>query len=107
LGLTSYINEKRTKETAIRKAHGARLIDLVFSLSKNVIILITLSSIISIPIVYYFFNKWLGNFAFQQKIDPLIFVMTTFVALLIGFIVASYHTLKVALKNPVESLKYE
>ena len=107
LGLTSYITEKRTKETAIRKTHGAKISDIIFSLSKNIILVVTISSIISIPIIYYFFNKWLGNFAFQQKINPLIFVITTIAALLIAFIVASYHTLKVARKNPADSLHYE
>ncbi|MFC2120593.1 ABC transporter permease [Bacteroidota bacterium] len=107
LGLTSYITEKRTKETAIRKAHGARIFDIIFILSKNIIVLVTLSSIISIPIIYFFFNKWLGNFAFQQKINPLIFVATTLAALLIAFIISSYYTLKIARKNPIDSLKYE
>ena len=107
LGLTSYITEKRTKETAIRKTHGAKISDIIFSLSKNIILVVTISSIISIPIIYYFFNKWLGNFAFQQKINPLIFIVTTLTALLIAFIVASYHTLKVARKNPADSLHYE
>lgn len=107
LGLTSYITEKRSKETAIRKVHGARVSDIIFSLSKNIFLTITLSSIISIPIIIHLFNKWVDNFAFQQKINPMIFVMTILIALLIAFIVSSYYTLKIARKNPIDSLRYE
>jgi len=107
LGLTSYTTEKRKKETAIRKASGARISDIIITLSKKIMFLVALSSIISIPIIYYFFNKWLGNFAYQLKINPIIFVIITLAALLLAFIVASYHTLKVATRNPVDSLRYE
>ncbi|MBU1012293.1 MAG: hypothetical protein KKG99_04755 [Bacteroidetes bacterium] len=41
------------------------------------------------------------------NISPITFALATFVALLIGWLAISFQAIRVALKNPVEALKYE
>ena len=70
LGLSAFSAEKRTKEIGIRKAHGASVPVILRLLSTEIIVLITISSLIAWPVVYYFMHRWLQNFAYQTNNAP-------------------------------------
>jgi len=55
-GLAAYIAEKRTKETGIRKVLGTTLRELLMLLTKDIFILVIISSLIAWPISYYIMN---------------------------------------------------
>jgi len=50
---------------------------------------------------------WLGNFAYKVNIDLYTFFITGMTVILIAAITIAYNTLRAALANPVEALKYE
>jgi hypothetical protein len=63
--------------------------------------------LISIPIAWWGANTWLDNFAFRTNLSPWIFLAG---GLLMGVIALSLlllRTFKVAIANPVESLRTE
>ena len=62
---------------------------------------------ISIPISYYFGNLWLNDFAYRTKIGIDIYLLSGASAFLVALITVSYHTIKVAIRNPADSLRYE
>ena len=64
-GLTSYTVEQRTKEIGVRKAMGSTVAGIFFEISKEVIILVSISSLIALPLIYYIAGKWLENFYFR------------------------------------------
>ena len=107
LGLTSFNTSRRTKEITIRKVYGASSPRIVTMLFKEVFLLVTAASVIAAPIAIILINIWLQNFAYRTGIEILIFVVTAIAALIIAFLTASYHCLRVARANPVDSLRYE
>jgi len=107
LGLSSFNASRRTKEIAIRKVYGASALSIIGMLFKEIFYLVAVASIFAIPIAIILINMWLQNFAYQIGIDILIFVVTAIAALIIAFLTASYHCIRVASTNPVDSLRYE
>jgi putative ABC transport system permease protein len=107
LGLSSFNASRRTKEIAIRKVNGASAFGIVGLLFKEIFCLVAAASVIAIPVSIILINMWLQNFAYRAGIDILIFVVTAIAAIIIAFLTASYHCIRVARTNPVESLRYE
>ena len=69
LGLASYVAERRTKEIGIRKVLGASVSQLWQLLSKDFVVLVVLSSLIAIPIAYYFLHGWLQNYEYRTALS--------------------------------------
>ncbi len=106
-GLASISIQRRIKEVGIRKVMGASVNELVTLLSKNFTVMILVSFLIATPITYLFISGWLENFAFRIEVNPLIFLVGGMIALVIALITISFHVIKAARSNPVNSLKYE
>ncbi len=106
-GLTSYTTEKRTKEIGIRKVLGANVSTIMILITKDYIIPILISAVISIPISWYFIQNWLQNFSYRINIQWFIFLFATLLAFLIAVIAINSKAYFAARKNPVESIRYE
>jgi putative ABC transport system permease protein len=52
-------------------------------------------------------NRWLHNFAYRINIGLGIFLLSGMMALVIALMTVSYQTIKAAMANPVDSLRYE
>jgi len=107
LGLITYITNKRTREIGIRKTYGASIKVVLGLLSQEVVYLILISSVIAYPIAYFGSKYWLEGFADKVKINPLIFISATLIALIIGWLSISYQTIKAANYNPAKALRIE
>ena len=106
-GLTSYTVEQRTKEIGVRKAMGSSVPGIYFAISRETIILILISALLSFPIIYYVSGKWLENFYYKISPGLLTFLGGLIVALGIAILTISYRTLRAARVNPAQSLRYE
>ena len=106
-GLAAYSVERRTKEVGIRKVLGASTAGLIGLMSREFLILILAANIFSWPVSWYIMNRWLQNFAYRTSLQVWIFFAAGLTALLIAFLTVVHQTAKVAIKNPVESLRYE
>ncbi|SMD32901.1 putative ABC transport system permease protein [Reichenbachiella faecimaris] len=106
-GLSALTTERRMKEIGVRKVLGASISELFLTLSKHFATLIVISFTISAPITYILLSQWLENFAFRSTLSIGLFGMAGVVSLLIALITISYHIIKAARTNPVESLRYE
>jgi putative ABC transport system permease protein len=107
LGLVTYITNKRTREIGIRKTYGASIRVVLSLLSKEVVYLILISSVIAYPITFFGSRYWLEGFADRADISPAIYVFGTVIALIIGWMSISYQTIKAANYNPAEALRIE
>jgi putative ABC transport system permease protein len=106
-GLVSYMARSKTKEVGIRKTLGASVSQVIALFSKEFVVLITISFVLSAPLAYYFMEGWLENFAY--RIHPgistfLIGVALTFIVVLGTVGIKSY---KAAQANPVDALRDE
>lgn len=106
-GLASFMAEKRRKEIGIRKALGATIPRIAFLLSKEIMIWIAISNIISWPVAYYLAEKWLSNFSYRIDLGIGIFLFSGVLALLIAMLTVNIRVLKAAYENPVNALRYE
>ena len=106
-GLTSFTVEQRTKEIGVRKAMGSSISGIYIVISKEVIILVSISALIAWPIIYYVARNWLENFYYRINLGAFTFVAGLTIALGIAILTISYRVLKAASVNPAQSLKYE
>lgn len=107
-GLSSYSVERRIKEIGIRKVLGASVSRIVRMLTKDFIKLVAVANIIAMPIAYFMMNAiFRFVYAYPIKIKADIFFLTAGLTLVIAFMTVASQTIKSALANPVNSLKYE
>jgi len=106
-GLISFTAEQRVKEIGIRKVLGANVTEIVSLLSKDLIVLISISFVIAFPLGYYLMDNWLKDFAYRIEIRWWVYVLAGLTTLLIALFTMSFKTIKAALVNPVESLRSE
>jgi putative ABC transport system permease protein len=106
-GLTSFTVEQRTKEIGVRKAMGSSVTGIYIEISREVIILVSISALIACPLIYYIAGKWLENFYYRINLGLFSFVAGLSIALGIALLTISYRILRAARVNPAQSLKYE
>lgn len=106
-GLTSFTVEQRTKEIGIRKAMGASIGNIFYIISKEIILLISISALIAWPVIYFIAKNWLQNYHYKINLSPLYFGIGLVIALVIAIVTITYRTLKAAKMNPAQSLRYE
>jgi putative ABC transport system permease protein len=104
-GLSAINASNRVKEIGIRKVLGASIADIVVSLSRNFIGMISIAILIATPISWWMMNSWLQDFEYRISISPWMFAGVSVVALLIAMCTVSYQAIKAAIVNPVKSLK--
>jgi putative ABC transport system permease protein len=106
-GLASFTAEQKTKEIGIRKVLGARISDIVALIAKEFLKWIAVANLIAWPVGYYLMIKWLNNFVYKTSIGPEVFLLASGLTLFVVIITISYKTVKAALANPVDALRYE
>ncbi len=106
-GLASFVAEQRTKEIGIRKVLGASITNLWRMLSQDFVVLVMISSVLAIPLAYYFINEWLKQFEYRTNVSWWVFMISIAGAITITLLTVSYQAIKASLMNPVNSLRTE
>lgn len=106
-GLTSYSITQRKKEIGIRKTYGAGILNIWYLFAKEIIILISISSLIAVPLIWWVADSWLQNYYYRISLGWAEFVFGLLVSVFIALATISYRTIKTARTNPTESLHYE
>jgi putative ABC transport system permease protein len=107
LGMTIYTLEQRTKEMGIRKVSGASVASLVLLISKDYSKLIIIAFVLSVPVAYWVVQQWLLEFQYRITPSPITFVAVGVGTLLLACLITSYHSIRAAMRNPVEVLRDE
>ena len=106
-GLAFFATERRIKEIGIRKTLGASVSGIVTLLSKDFLKLVLIGNIVAWPLAYLLMNQVLQNFAYRTNIGVEVFLLATLISMIIACCTVSYQSVKAALANPVNSLRYE
>ena len=106
-GLATLTVVRRTREIGIRKVLGASVSSVVRLLSKEFLVLVIIAALIAFPLGWWAMNKWLEDFAYRIHIAWWVFPVAGIAALLIALLTVSFQAIKVALANPVKSLRTE
>jgi predicted permease len=107
LGLTIYSTTQRTKEIGVRKVLGASAARIMYLLSKEVMLLIILASVIAIPAAVYAINLWMQDFAKRTEMSWWVFAVCASGLLVVALATSAFQTIRAALANPVRSLRSE
>jgi len=106
-GITAYSAEQQTREIGIRKVFGASIHHVLLNMSGDYIKWIFISFLIAFPVAYLAAGKWLENFAYRIEIQWWVFIVAAVGVLIISFATIIIQSIKTALRNPVEVLRYE
>jgi ABC-type antimicrobial peptide transport system permease subunit len=106
-GLASFVAEQRTKEIGVRKVLGASVANLWGMLSKDFVMLVVVAFGVATPLAWYLLTNWLQNYEYRTQLSWWIFAASGAGALAITLLTVSVQSLKVALMNPVRSLRSE
>ncbi len=106
-GLSSFTIAQRTKEISIRKVLGASLQQLLVLISKEYVILVSISFLLAIYPTYYFLNDWLRGFHTRVDMPYLIFVAAGLGVMGICLLIVGIHSYMASQTNPAKVLKDE
>lgn len=106
-GLSSYTIVQRTKEIGIRKVLGASVSQIVSLLSMEYIKVVTISSIVALPLAFWACTEWLSTYTTRISLNAWIFLFPVGLILMIALLTVSFQTIQSAIANPANSLKEE
>lgn len=107
LGLSLLVVNSKIKEIGIRKVMGASPASIFRLLAKDFSIQIVIAIVLSVPITLWLMTGWLANFAYRTEIGVGLFLISGLSSVIIAVLVISYHTVRAAKVNPVNSLRTE
>jgi putative ABC transport system permease protein len=106
-GLSSFSAAQRTKEIGVRKVLGASTQEIVILLSKEFAILVLAANLIAWPVAYLILRSWLQSFVYRIDITWDIFLVSGILAVAITLLTISHQSIKAAVSDPADSLRYE
>jgi ABC-type antimicrobial peptide transport system permease subunit len=87
----------------VRKVLGASVFNLWRLLLKEFTLLVIISSLIAVPVAWYYLYIWLQNYSYKTEIAWWVFVVSCGGALFITLITVSFHAIKAAIVSPAKS----
>lgn len=106
-GLILFFVNLRTKEIGIRKVLGSNVGNILKLFSIDFLKLILVAGAIATPLTWYFMEQWLEGYTYRTEIQWWYFVVAIMAIMLITIFTISYQTLKIAMANPIKSLRSE
>lgn len=107
LGYARYNAVKSIKEIGVRKAFGASQFEIIMLFNNEILRIIGVSAIISLPLAWILVNKWLMNFAYKINVSIWMFMIALGITILIAVSSTFYISWKSSLRSPHEALKSE
>jgi putative ABC transport system permease protein len=107
IGLVSFLVVSKTKEIGVRKVLGASVLSISTLLTREFVALVLVAGMLAAPLTWFVAAGWLDRFAYRTTLSPLLFIASTAVAVLVALLAVSVQTMRAAMADPVDSLRYE
>jgi len=105
-GLAAFTTELRTREIGTRKVLGATTMQIILMLSRRILVLVLIASVLASVLAYFAIDEWLTDFAYRAGINPLVFVLSAAAAAAVAFSTVALQSFKTARADPVEALRH-
>lgn len=105
--MVSLACERRRKEIAIRKVHGAHTCTIIRMFLREYLYLLLASAVIAFPIGYYLMHQWLSQYAKQAPVYWWIYPAILLAMLALIFLTVIWQIRKAARENPADVIKSE
>jgi ABC-type antimicrobial peptide transport system permease subunit len=107
LAMLLLIIQQRVKEIGVRKVLGASVRSISLLVSREFLRMVGLAVVIATPISWLIMSQWLGRYPYRIPITVWMFLLVGVVAIGIAALTIAVNTIRVARRNPVESLRSE
>lgn len=107
VGLSAFVAEQRKKEIGIRKVLGATVSNISFALSGDFLKPVLLSFILAAPLAAWAMKKALFSMDYHIELSWWMFALAGVFAIVIALFTVSFHAIRAAQANPVNSLRSE
>lgn len=105
--MTVFSIEQKLKEIGVRKVLGAQVRNIVMVIFNDILKVLVVSIVISIPLIVYFGNSWLERFAYRIQVGAIPMVLAVALTLIVLLSIVSALALKAAKVNPIKILRTE
>ena len=105
--LASFIIQQKTKEIGIRKVLGATASAVTRMVTGDYLKLVLIANLLAIPVAWFLMDNWLQNFAYRVSPGWWIFIISGCITLIIALVTVIFKSIRAAISNPVEALRYE
>jgi putative ABC transport system permease protein len=106
-GLTAFATERRAREIAIRKVLGASPWQVVWLLSRRVVVLIAVGGGFAAAMAWLAMDEWLTGFAYRVSVSPILLSASIALAAGVALGTIALQSTRVARADPAETLRYE
>lgn len=106
-GLSMFTIQQKAKEIGVRKVLGATVRSIFVLLSGRFMRLMIASFLIAIPGGFYLSRAWLEEFAYRINLEPTVFIWSGIISLMMVLLAIGAQSLKAAISDPVDTLRYE
>ena len=107
LGLASHLIARRRKEIGVRKVLGARMSQILLTLSRELIQGVAWAALVACPLAFFALDHWLRGFAYRTSPGVGVFAFSIALTFGIAWLTISYLAIRAARANPVECLRSE
>ena len=108
IGLVGYVIDeanRRSKEIALRKVHGAMSGEIVGMFIGEVLKLSLVAVVVGAVGAFFVARKWIEQFAFRITLSPWYFIGAAAIVLAVVALVIGLSSWRIARMNPVKSLR--
>jgi putative ABC transport system permease protein len=109
-GITALNTQKRAREIALRKLHGAKHSQIIRLLNRDFSLIAILANLIAWPIALYAVSSWLENFHQHFSLAlwlPVFCAAALAISLLVVWLTVTLHSLSIGHLRPAEVLRDE
>jgi putative ABC transport system permease protein len=86
---------------------GAHAGDILLLFLKDALRWVIWANLLAWPIAFFVARRWLEGFAYRIDVEVWMFALAGLLSLLIAVFTVGWHSVRTALSDPVQSLRYE
>ncbi len=107
IAMTMYFVRQKEKEIALRKIQGATELDILKLVNWDFVKGLLLAFVLAVPAGWYVSIRFLQDFAYHVKLDGWVFILSGGLILLLSIVFVTLQSWRIAVANPVKSIKNE